>query len=357
MRAITSSERHMTSSTHPPVPVEHEKVSQGAGRDPLAHRLGHLAEAAAFPLLTAGLILFFWLLPESASSFGTLENVQVVLATQAALVLIALAVLLPVVTNVWDFTPGATAGLASIFAASAVSSSGSIAVAVLAALGVGVAIGAVNAVLVLALRINSVIATLGMTIVISGLVQLKTDGNAIVDGIPTSLTDFGSTNLLGVPKLAIVAVVVALVVNYVLEHTPYGRRLFAIGSSRRAAGLVGIGVGRLTASTFIVGGALGGLAGMLILAQSGAGNPSVGPAFTLTAYAAVFLGAVAIRPGRWNVGGLLVAILFLGMLSSGLVLAGANESVTDFANGIALLAGVGIANVVARRRGRRVEIA
>jgi ribose transport system permease protein len=94
------------------------------------------------------------------------------------------------------------------------------------------------------------------------------------------------------------------------------------------------------------------VAGAIILARTGAGNPTVGPGYILPAYAAVFLGAIAIHPGRWNVGGVVVAILFLGALNSGLTLAGANPYVNLLVNGFALLIGVGVANLFARQRGR-----
>jgi len=328
--------------------------TETGGAAPARHgdRALELAERFALVGLTAVLIVVFALLPASSETFPTVANLQIVLADQSVLLAISLAVLFPIVTNVWDFSPGATAGLAAVFAGSVSSGSGSILLGVGAALLVGVGIGVVNGVLVTVAKINSVIATFGMTIVIAGLVQWKTDGNSIVQGIPQGLSDFGSSNLLGVPKIALVAVALAGIAYYVLRCTPYGRYLFAIGSNRPAARLVGLRVEWLTFTTFVVAGLLAGIAGALLVARTGAGNPLVGPGYTIPAYAAVFLGAVAVQPGRWNVPGVVVAILFLGILNSGLTLAGAQTFVNDLANGVALLAGVGVANLLARHRGR-----
>jgi ribose transport system permease protein len=319
-------------------------------------RVGELVEAYALVALTAGLVLFFTFLPATSATFPTATNLQITLADESILAIVALAVLVPIVAEVWDFTPGATMGLAAIVAASVVSSTGSIVLAVAVACGVGVAIGVINGLLVTCAKINSVIATLGMTILIAGVVQWVTSGNSIVKGIPKGLTEFGSANLLGVPVVAYIALALVLAVYYVLRHTAYGRYLYAIGSNRSAGRLVGIPVGRLTMSAYIVSGLLAGIAGVLLLARTGSGNPAVGAGFTLPAFAVVFLGAAAITPGRWNVGGLVTAVLMLGALNSGLNLAGASGFVNDLANGTALIVGVGLANLFAHRRGRKLEI-
>lgn len=316
-----------------------------------------LLEAYALVLLLVALGVFFSLLPSTSGTFPTAGNIQVLLADQAVLLTLSLAVLFPVVAGVWDFTPGANAGMAAIFAASVGASSGSIPVAVAAAVGVGALVGVFNGVLVTAAKINSVIATLGMTIVISGVVQWKTHGNSIVNGIPNGFSSFGSANVAGVPALAWVALAAVLATHYVLRRTPYGRYLYAIGSSRAAAGLVGVRTELLTFSTFVVSGLLSGCGGALLLARSGTGNPQVGNGYIIPAYAAVFLGAAAITPGRWNAWGVVVAILFLGTLNSGLTLLGADPFVNDLANGVALLIGVGFANLLARQRGRALETA
>jgi ribose transport system permease protein len=102
--------------------------------------------------------------------------------------------------------------------------------------------------------------------------------------------------------------------------------------------------------SFVVAGALSGAAGVLLVAQAGAASPTAGPDFTLPAIAAAFLSVAAIQPGRFNVGGAFVAIVFLAVLNSGLNLAGASSYVNDFANGGALIAGVALASLFGRRR-------
>lgn len=323
---------------------------------PRSGRATELAEALALPALLVAVIVFFTLLPASSEAFASTANMRIILADQAVLLVICLAVLFPMVTNTWDFSPGASAGLCAIVAASVVHSSGSIVVAILAAVGTGIAIGAVNGFLVTRMRVNSVIATLGMTIVIAGFVQWKTDGNALLAGIPKSVTSFGADKFLGIPLLMWVALALSCVAFYVLRRTVYGRDLHAIGSNLAAARLVGLRIERFIFTAYVIGGVLAACAGVMILSRTGAGNPEVGPGYLLPAYAAVFLGATTITPGRWNVWGVVVAVLFLGVLNSGLTLAGASSYVNSFANGIALFVGVGVANVLAHRRGRSPEM-
>jgi ribose transport system permease protein len=319
-------------------------------------RLADLAEAYALAALTVALLVFFAVLPSSSGTFFTADNLKIVAADQSVLLVVSIAVLFPMVANTWDFTPGAVAGLTSVFAAAAVSSSGSIPLAILVALAAGVGIGIINGILITKTRINSVIATLGMTIVIEGIVQWKTGGKPIVNGVPAALTNFGASSLLGIPKLAWTALILCGLVYWLLSRTVYGRRLYAVGSSSTAAQLVGLRTGRLVFTTYIASGLLAGAAGMLLLCRTGVGNPTSGPSYILPAYAAVFLGSTAVSPGRWNVWGVVIAVLFLGVLNSGLTLAGANPYVNSLVNGLALIGGVATANILARRRGKTLEI-
>jgi ribose transport system permease protein len=201
------------------------------------------------------------------------------------------------------------------------------------------------------LRVNSLIATLAMTTVISAVIQWYTKGISILTGIPESLTSLGRDNLLGIPELVYVAVAVALVLGYVLNHTPYGRSLSAVGSNRESARLVGLRVDWLVATTFVVSGAIAGIAGALLVARTGAANPSVVDPFTLPAFTVVFLGATTIRPGRFTICGTLVALVFLAVLQDGLNLAGTADYVQSLVNGIALIVGVAVSALLARRRG------
>lgn len=310
------------------------------------------AEAYALLILTVLLGAFFAVLPATSDVFFTTANLQVTAAAQAVLVIVAVAALVPLICEEFDLSVGANAGLCSVLCASALSSGWSLAAAILLVIAIGGLVGLINGLIITVGRVNSLVATLGTATILVGLVQWKTGGESIITGIPKTLTDIGTNKLLGIPNSVFLALAVAFIIYYILRATPFGRYLYSIGSNRKAAELVGLRVNRLVASTFVVSGLLCGLAGALQLAVSGTGNPRVGEGFTLPALAAAFLSVAAIKPGRYNVWGAVVAIAFLAVLNSGLNLAGASTYVNNFANGFALIVGVGLASWLGHRRAR-----
>lgn len=326
-------------------PAAKPKRSVDRMRRPFRHYL----EAYAFLGLLVIAAVFFSVFPETSDTFLSAANLRTLVASSAVLAIIALAALIPLVCYEFDLSVGAIAGLSAVFVASALASGTPVVVAILIGIGLGLVVGTVNALLITRAGVNAVIATLGVSIVLGGVVLQKTSGITVAGDIPLGFSQFGSTNWFGIPKVAYVLVVVALAVYYLLEYTPYGRYLYAFGSNREAARLVGIRTKLTLGMTFVISGALCGLAGVLQVSRAGSADPKVGETFTLPALAAAFLSAAAIRPGKYNVGGTLVAIFFLAVLNSGLNLAGAPEYVTSYVNGAALVIGVALAVRLGRR--------
>jgi ribose transport system permease protein len=270
-------------------------------------------------LITIAFFGFFW--GRTASTFMQVANFQNIIRSQTVLAVLALGVIVPLVCNQFDL------GIA-----------------------LGTLAGVVNGAVVTRLGVSSFIATLGSAAVITGIVNWYTGGISIIQGIPSQLTDFGGGNWLGIPSPFYVVALVALLVYYLLEHTPYGRNLHAVGSNPESARLVGLAIPRIVFLSFAVSGAAAGLGGVLLVADSGAGNPSVGSVFTLTALTAAFLGATSVKPGRFNVVGTLLAISFLAAAITGLTFAGVQDYINDLFTGFALVLAVGISVLLARRR-------
>ena len=163
--------------------------------------------------------------------------------------------------------------------------------------------------------------------------------------------DFGSNLYGGVPSLALVAAGLAVVMWYVLAKTPYGRKLFAIGSSKAAAELVGIRTDRVVSASFVLASTLSGIAGVMMLSQQGSGNPAAeGLSVLLPALAAVYLGSSTLFPGQFNVPGTILGLLLVGVLVSGLTLEGVANWVQPVAIGGALLIAVGTSEAFRRQR-------
>jgi ribose transport system permease protein len=292
---------------------------------------------------------FFSFYGPTSDTFPTTANLKVVLGGQSVLAIVALGALIPLICKEWDLSVGASAGLSAVVAAKLLSNGTPLAVALIVGVLLGVAVGTANALIITRLGTNAVITTLGMSAIVAGVVNQITGGTAQVSNIPRSLIHFGSGSVLGVPNPTIVLVVVAIAVYFMLVHTPFGRYIYALGSNPNAARLIGLRTGLTLGLTFVLAGGLAGIAGVLQVARAGGADPGLGAELTLPALAAAFLSAAAIKPGRYNVGGLLVALFLLAFLNSGLTIAGAQPYVTQYVNGVALIAGVALAVNIGRK--------
>jgi ribose transport system permease protein len=290
-------------------------------------------------LLVGLIVLFSILRPDTFPTTFTLKSVG---SDQAVTGLIALALLVPFVTGTFDLSVGAAVGLTGMVSASLVATHHVPAwAAILLTLLVGVGIGIVNGFLVAVVRIDSFIATLGTGAMIAGAVRVISNNQYIV-GLPSSFTAIGTTSLFGVSILVWVLVVVVAAVWYVLEQTPLGRHLYALGGNREAARLGGVRTQALVFGSLIVCGLLAATAGVLETASLDTGDPTMGPSYLLPAFAAVFLGATQIRVGRVNALGTILAVYLLAVGERGLLLLGAPPYVDDFFNGGALVVAVAI---------------
>jgi len=315
--------------------------------------LGFL-EKYALLVLFALLCVFFSLYSSTSGTFSSGANLRNIVGNEAVIAVAALASIVPLTCGQFDLSVGSLIGLSSIVTASAAATHG-LPVPLAIVLGVlsGALLGVLNGWLVAYRGVNPLIATLGSSTLVAGLVSYYTTDQVISVGIPDGLTNLGSGEWLGVPRTVFPLVLVALAVYYVLRHTTYGRYLASVGASPTSARLVGLRVDRMILSSFVVSGALSGVAGVLLLARAGTANPQVGPGFTLAALSAAFLGATAIRPGSFNVLGTLLGVLFVAVSVNGLVLAGAADWVEPTFNGTALLVAVSLSTAIARRRAGR----
>jgi len=326
-------------------------------RRPATHRgLKGTLERNALLLLLLAVIAFFSLNPTSGEIFFTRQNANVLLGNQATVALLALAVILPLVCGQFDFSLGAIAAASSVITAGTMSFYDlPLGLAILFGIGLGFVVGTINGLLVTHLGLNSFVTTLGMATLLGGLIQWYTDGQTILLGLDPRLAQFGSETLFGLPLVVYVVAAIALLLWYLLEQTPFGRGLYAIGSNPRSAALVGIRVQRSVWLTFSLAGALAGVVGVLALARSGSATADSGTTILFPALSAAFLGATAVRPGFFNVIGTLIGVLFVSVSVSGLTLSGASAWVSPVFNGAALLVAVGLSHYLGRSRAIRTS--
>jgi len=309
-------------------------------------------ERYALVVLFALTFLFFSVWSKTHHTFLSVANVRNVLGNQAVIGILSLAIIIPLVCGEFDFSVASVSVLSEVLCAGFMARLGApVVVAVIAAVAIGALIGLASGNTVARIGVNSLIVTLGVATALDGIVDWYTKGQTIVEGISKRLTDVGSGNWLGIPRTLYFLAVAAALVYYLLEHTPYGRYLHSIGSNRDAARLVGLRVERFVLIAFVLSGFLAGIAGVIVVARNGNAAPQPGTVtITLQALAAAFLGATAIKPGRFNVLGTMVAIFFLAFTVTGLTLAGVASWINDVFNGAALFVAVLISTIVGRKR-------
>jgi ribose transport system permease protein len=222
---------------------------------------------------------------------------------------------------------------------------------ILAMLLAGVLAGLVNGVLTVGFKISSFIATLGTGILLSGFALALSGGQVLFEGIPPTIVAIGQGHFLGLGITVWLTLIMAVLLLYILEQTPFGRKLYATGGSERVAFLAGIRTGLLKIAAFGIAGLLVAIGAIFALGQNGAANAGFGPDLLLPAYAAAFLGVTAYRPGYYNVPGAVIAILLMAVGFNGLNLLGSPFWGQPIFNGAVLV----IAVICARAESRQVK--
>ena len=330
------------------VPTALSGGAEPAGFSALPFATRVLKQYSLVFLLIASFVLYStW--NKTSAVFLTGDSLRVMVGGQAVIGVLTLGILVTMVAGNFDLSVGNIAGLASVMTASMYANHGwNMWLGILFGVALGAFVGGINGFLVTLLRVDPFIITLGTASAILGFVDWYSKDQSIVNGIPQPLVHFGRDNFAGVPDIVWVLGVVAVVIYYLLEHTPYGRNLHAIGSNRAAARLVGIRVERSIFLAFTINGFFAGVAGVLLLARAGAGNPQIPPTLALTALAGAFLGAASFKVGRLNVPGTIVALLFLAVNITGLTLAGVANWINELFTGLSLIFAIALAAVLAK---------
>jgi len=274
--------------------------------------------------------------------FPTMLTVRSVAAEQAAVCMLALAALVPIAAGQFDLSVGANANICTMSAVILINGGWDWPKAVAASIVLGGIIGAINGFIVVRWKVSSFITTWGTGSVITAFQIIITDNSQPMPPSDESWSNFTQTLVGGFQIIVVYMLVLAVVVWWVLQRTPFGRYLFAIGSNPEAARLSGTRVGTYTWLSMIMSGLIAGIAGSLYASYAG---PSLtyGSALLLPAFAAVFLGSTQIIPGRFNVWGTVLAIFVLATGVKGLQLATDAQWLAPMFSGAALILAVAVA--------------
>lgn len=315
----------------------------------LRGRLGGLSYrniGAVYVWLALILIFTVW----KPSLFPTAQTAKSVVNQYAITGLAALAVVMPLAAGVFDLSIGATIGFAGVFAGWALNTLGlPVGAAVALTLVAGLAIGTLNAIVVVRMNIDSFIGTLATGSIIGAATLWVSSGEIITGKVSGSFTKIASTDIAGVQLPVVYLLVAMLVLGFVLEQTVFGRRVYASGYGPEVSRLVGLRVGRIRTLSLLFSGVLGSFAGIALASRIGSADPSVGPEYLIPAFSAAFVGASQFRHGRFNPWGTVVAVLMIGTGSVGLLLAGTPNWTPQVFQGAVLIAAVGITQLQRRR--------
>jgi ribose transport system permease protein len=287
------------------------------------------------------IIAFFWIL--EPDTFPTVATLRSVLNNEAVTGLVAISLVIPLAAGVFDLSVGYTAGFAGVLAGwFMANSSMSPWLVIVLTLVLMLVIGAVNGFVVVVLRVNSLIGTLGTGALIFAATKWVSDEKIITERVRELSEKIARGQVWGITTPVFIMVGVMLVVAYVLEQTTTGRRWYAIGFDADAARLVGIRARMLQMVAFLISAVISGLAGIVITARVNSASHEAGASYLLPAFAAAFLGATQFRRGRFNVWGAVVAVMLLGTGRVGLSLAGAPTWAYDVFLGVVLIGAMAI---------------
>lgn len=320
-------------------------MSKSASRFPLKTEAERFALVAAWVLL---IVIFGIMMPDSFLSWRSFSTL---FGSQAVLVVLTLAIIIPLTSGDFDLSGASTLTMSCmLIAVLNVRLGWPIAPVLLVALASGVIIGAVNALFVLYFRIHSLIVTLGVGTFVNGLI-LWVSNSQTISGVSMGLVEWVIINrFLGIPLAFFYALILSAVIWYALEYTIPGRKLLFVGRGREVSRLNGINVDRVRATSFVLSGLISAFAGVLYAGMTGSADPLSGLNLLLPAFAAAFLGATTISPGRFNAFGAVISVYFLVTGITGLTMLGADAYVQNLFYGGALVIAVSLSQLVRNRQ-------
>ena len=267
--------------------------------------------------------------------------------------IVALGLVVALAAGAFDLSVGAVLGAsAAMCAYLMVERSWNPVLAIVVTLLVGALVGTVNGLIVVRFKVDSFIATLGMSSALLAFTEWLTD-NQQITGLPDSFKEIATLKPLGIPIPFFYMLGIAFVLWYVLQLTPVGRFLYATGGSREIARLAGVQPERWVFMSLVTSAFVASIGGIIVLARVSGAGPTLGASYVLPVFAAAFLGATQFQPGRFNVWGTVLAVYLLGTGTKGLQLAGFEPWVDKLFYGAALIIAVALAGFEGRQRLRR----
>nr|WP_188372560.1 ribose ABC transporter permease [Vibrio cholerae] len=280
-------------------------------------------------------------------NFFTVDNLLNILRQTSVNAIIAVGMTLVILTAGIDLSVGSVLALCGAFAATLVAMEVPVLVAVSTALLAGAALGAISGIIIAKGKVQAFIATLVTMTLLRGVTMVYTDGRPISTGF-TDTADtfawFGTGYALGIPVPVWLMVVVFAGAWYLLNHTRFGRYVYAVGGNESATRLSGINVDRVKIGVYAICGLLAALAGIIVTSRLSSAQPTAGMGYELDAIAAVVLGGTSLMGGKGRIMGTLIGALIIGFLNNALNLLDVSSYYQMIAKAVVILLAVLVDN-------------
>ncbi|MFO6299664.1 ABC transporter permease [Rahnella selenatireducens] len=251
--------------------------------------------------------------------FFTLPNLLNILQQSSINGIIALGMTLVIISGGIDLSVGPTAALSAVLGATLMVAGVPVPLAIMATLGVGALCGVFSGMLVAYAGLQPFIVTLGGLSLFRALALIFTNGNPIF-GIPMEFRTVINSTVFGVPAPIMIVIAIAAILWVVMNKTPLGEYILAVGGNEEAARVAGVPVKRTKVTVFVISGVLASLASLILIGRLGAAEPTMGNLWELDAIAAAAIGGASLMGGKGSVIGTLIGAVILGSLRNGLTL-------------------------------------
>ncbi|WP_050938557.1 ribose ABC transporter permease [Vibrio harveyi] len=280
-------------------------------------------------------------------NFFTVDNILNILRQTSVNAIIAVGMTLVILTAGIDLSVGSVLALCGAFAASMIALEVPVLIAVPTALFAGAALGAISGIIIAKGKVQAFIATLVTMTLLRGVTMVYTDGRPISTGF-TDTADafawFGTGYALGIPVPVWLMVIVFAAAWYLLNHTCFGRYVYALGGNESATRLSGINVDRVKIGVYAICGMLAALAGIIVTSRLSSAQPTAGMGYELDAIAAVVLGGTSLMGGKGRIMGTLIGALIIGFLNNALNLLDVSSFYQMIAKAVVILLAVLVDN-------------
>ena len=277
----------------------------------------------------------------SKSTFGTYQNIINVLQQNSVIGIIACGMTFAIILGGFDLSVGSVTALSSVVGATLMIDAGEfgIPIGIVGALASCLLVGATNGVLIAYLGVNPFVATLGTMTVVRGLIYVATNASPRF-GVPYSFTTLGLGYLLGIPNPAILFLLVALLLGFVLHRTRFGHYVYAVGGNAAASSQMGVNARRVRFAVYVLVSACAAVSGIILIGQTASATPQAALGYELTAIAAVIVGGASLGGGRGRMAGTIVGVFLLGVVANALNLYGVSPFWQPVATGLILIVAV-----------------